>query len=77
MTDTTNAVAHPQSIPADSEELALLRKIDTTLGTMNERLVNVEKVAIRNGAAAGAVAGGLTGGIVAAGIAFARAKLGL
>ena len=66
----------PTAAPTDGESLELLRKIDTNVSALSERLANVEKVAIRNGALAGGVAGALSGGIIATGIAFAKAKLG-
>ncbi|MEX3688873.1 hypothetical protein AB3X91_30700 [Paraburkholderia sp. BR14263] len=61
----------------DPEQLALLKKIDTNLTDLSTRIVTIEKTAVRNGAIAGGVAGGVSGGIVAAGLAFARAHLGL
>jgi len=56
-----------------SEELRLLRQIDKKVDGIEEQLIDVKKTA----AVHGAVAGGISGGIVAAGISFAKIKLGL
>ncbi|ABO54320.1 TPA: hypothetical protein QDB40_004636 [Burkholderia vietnamiensis] len=61
----------------DSPEMQMLKKIDAGIDELKEQVANVEKRAIRYGAAAGAGAGAMAGGIVAMGISFARAKLGL
>ncbi|RQZ74812.1 MULTISPECIES: hypothetical protein [Burkholderia] len=60
----------------DSPELALLKKIDSNVSELKENVAQIEKRAIKYGAAAGAGAGAVAGGIVAMGISFARAKLG-
>lgn len=56
-----------------SEELRLLRKIDKKVDALDVRIETMKKTA----AVHGAVAGGISGGIVAAGISFAKIKLGL
>ncbi|MFZ6687520.1 hypothetical protein ACO0K0_07210 [Undibacterium sp. SXout11W] len=56
-----------------SEELRLLRKIDQKVEAIDEQMANMKKTA----AVHGAVAGGISGGIVAAGLSFAKIKLGL
>ncbi|MBR8084703.1 MULTISPECIES: hypothetical protein [Burkholderia cepacia complex] len=61
----------------DSPEMQMLKKIDAGIDELKEQVANVEKRAIKYGAAAGAGAGAMAGGIVAMGISFARAKLGL
>ncbi|AOJ81196.1 hypothetical protein WS86_11640 [Burkholderia savannae] len=61
----------------ESPEMKLLRKIDAGVGELKEQVANVERRAIKYGAAAGAGAGAVAGGIVAMGISFARAKLGI
>ncbi|HZZ04627.1 hypothetical protein [Paraburkholderia sp.] len=61
----------------DSAELALLKKIDGRLGGIEQQIANVEKRAIKYGAAAGAGAGAIAGAIVSVGVMAARAKLGL
>ncbi|HDR9118966.1 TPA: hypothetical protein QDB15_002752 [Burkholderia vietnamiensis] len=61
----------------DSPEMQMLKKIDAGIDELKNQVANVEKRAIKYGAAAGAGAGALAGGIVAMGISFARAKLGL
>lgn len=72
----------------DSPELTLLKKIDSSITGIDRRLngiesqiADVERRAIKYGAAAGAgtgaVAGTLAGTIVSLGVQFARAKLGL
>ena len=60
-----------------SPEMQMLKKIDAGIDELKEQVANVEKRAIKYGAAAGAGAGAMAGGIVAMGISFARAKLGL
>jgi len=83
-TDTPTAAAVPAvstpagacSVASADESLELLRKIDTNVTAMAERIESVEKAAVRSGAAAGAIAGALSGGIVATGIAIAKAHLG-
>lgn len=55
------------------EPLQLLRRVDRKLDDMNGKLDRIRKEAI----VSGATAGGLTGGIIAAGIALAKAKLGM
>lgn len=70
--DSLAAVATTTSDTArvdDSEQLALLRKIDAKIDAMATR-------AARQGAIAGSVAGGISGGIVAVGVQFIRHKLG-
>lgn len=62
---------------SDSAELALLKKIDGRLGGIELQIANVEKRAIKYGAAAGAGAGAIAGAIVSVGVMAARAKLGL
>jgi len=57
----------------ESEELRLLRKIDKKVDALDGRIDTMKKTA----AVHGAVAGGISGGIVAAGISFAKIKLGL
>ena len=57
----------------ESEELRLLRKIDKKVDGIEEQIATVKKAAVIHGA----VAGGISGGIVAAGISFAKLKLGL
>lgn len=61
----------------DSPEMKLLKKIDGGVDDLKEQMANVERRAIKYGAAAGAGAGAVAGGIVAMGISFARAKLGI
>lgn len=61
----------------DSPEMQMLKKIDAGIDELKNQVANVEKRAIKYGAAAGAGAGAMAGGIVAMGISFARAKLGL
>lgn len=79
LTPAASSVGAQQADAAvtDPEQLALLKKIDTNLTDLSTRIVTIEKTAIRNGAIAGSVAGGVSGGIVSAGIAFARAHLGI
>jgi len=60
----------------NDESLALLRKIDTNVTALADRIETVERTAVRSGAAAGAIAGALSGGIIATGIALAKAHLG-
>ncbi|AOJ10586.1 hypothetical protein [Burkholderia mayonis] len=60
----------------DSPEMLMLKKIDAGVDELKEQMANVEKRAIKYGAAAGAGAGALAGGIVAMGISFAKAHLG-
>jgi len=59
------------------EALFLLRRIDTRLDHIEHKVDAMPRVAARYGASAGAAAGGVVGGLVSAGIAMARAKLGL
>jgi len=54
------------------EALRLLRRIDV----IHEKLDGMPVTAAKYGAMGGAISGGVTGGVVAAGIAFAKAKLG-
>ena len=64
---------NPNAESEVSEELRLLRKIDQKVDALDGRIDTMKKTA----AVHGAVAGGITGGIVAAGISFAKLKLGL
>lgn len=69
----------PTGEPASdaSEQLTLLRKIDSDVGLLAAKLDGIETRAMRNGAIAGGVAGGIAGGVVATGLRFIRAHLGL
>lgn len=60
-----------------SEELALLRKIDAKVDSIDQEVAGLKKQAIVYGAAAGAAAGGLSGAIVTSGIMIAKFKLGM
>ncbi|VVE59811.1 hypothetical protein PCA31118_00023 [Pandoraea captiosa] len=75
MTDKTNVISGTKA--PESEELALLRKIDSNVDELRAGIKDAQRLAARNGAVAGAIAGAASGGIVALGIAFARAKLGI
>lgn len=61
---------------ADSEQIALLRKIDSDIGALSAKVDESQKLAVRNGAIAGGVSGAVSGGIVALGLQFVRHKLG-
>lgn len=65
----------------ESQELKLLRKIDSHLDGIERQIADVESQAIKYGARAGAgtgaVAGTIAGTIVSLGVQLARAKLGL
>ncbi len=81
MSDTnTNGAAlanHSAAPTGESAELTLLKKIDGRLDGIEQQIGNVEKRAIKYGAAAGAGAGAIAGAIVSVGVMAARAKLGL
>ncbi|MFZ6655650.1 hypothetical protein [Undibacterium sp. TJN19] len=62
---------------AVSEELTLLRNINTKVDAIDGKVAGMKRQAIIYGTTAGAAAGGLSGAIVAAGILTARIKLGL
>lgn len=74
MTDKTNVT--PGIASVESEELALLRKIDSNVDELRQGIKDAQRLATKSGAIAGSVAGAASGGIVAIGIAIARAKLG-
>jgi len=69
--------AHDTPETQQAEALRLLRRIDNRLDVIERKVDDVPQTAMRYGVAAGGVAGAATGGLVSAGIAFARAKLGL
>lgn len=68
---------HNKVDQADDEQLRLLRRMDSRLDLMDQKLDALPKTAARYGAAAGAASGAVAGGLVATGIAIIKAKLGL
>jgi tetrahydromethanopterin S-methyltransferase subunit G len=61
----------------ESQELMLLRKIDSRLDMLDAKIERTQEQAIKYGASAGATTGAISGGIIAIGLMLARAKLGL
>jgi mevalonate kinase len=68
---------HNKVDQAGDEQLRLLRRMDSRLDLMDQKLDALPKTAARYGAAAGAASGAVAGGLVATGIAIIKAKLGL
>lgn len=62
-----------QSDKKNSPEFQLLQRIDQRLENIESQINQVEKRAVRYGAAAG----GLSGGLVAVGVLVAKIKLGI
>lgn len=61
----------------ESQELALLKRIDGKLDTIQQDMAEIERRAVKKAVVYGAAAGASAGAIAACGILVARIKLGL